>query len=742
MALSLAVKRPMDDLLESPTFPSPDAAIDVSPIKLLGDVMPAPPRGAKRRKDDFPNFIRPSSNNYDCPDDDSDDGGNLFADYRDRDELMMRDSQLDHHRHQQPQQHHHHHQQQQQQNPMPERQNFPCIWLNGGSPTRSPNLEEHGAQMTPQHDDDLARASPPAPLLEPLPKGTLIIQPSQPPGDENQPPNLSSPSTPKSTSSTPNTDPTKSGNLLGSLPPIMAQHNAANVKQQVNGLLSGPQSAETTLPGGADLGVTPGDGMEVCPECHKVFKRKVYLQRHMEREHWSTAKVFKCEDCAYETKHQSNLSVHRRTHTGERPYHCGACGQRYTQGHLLKSHIRSRHGGNMEFYNLEKKSDSTRGRKSLDMKHEALLGMHHKQDKISALLQAAAGSAAAAISPGHPPGPMSHMPKFGSGLLSQQYMNSLSYFSPLRPMMSSPMQQLPSSLLGSPRFFSFGSLGTPSSFPQSLPSLMPSLNPGLPMLSSQSNLPTSSAASDNFKKTIEAMDLKPKMNMLNPSSRMSGLSPSMLGLQVPIRLPDIPNFGSIQPKAPASLQLLPQDLTTKKSPAEADVPEQLTSKSHMTMNQMSLSEPQDLSNPRYGMVSGSSPARPQESDSATIPSPSCEGSKSPYEAHRKHDTESLVSKSWPDIGMDQDTPPPSDEEELVKESNPIKHDKHECNGDNCPHLKKLKDLRRNVFRMLSVFTPDLSVENGISSETEDVDELLYEVIYTNIEEDTVSSNKE
>ena len=59
-----------------------------------------------------------------------------------------------------------------------------------------------------------------------------------------------------------------------------------------------------------------GENLEVCPECHKVFKRKVYLQRHMEREHWSTAKVFKCDDCSYETKHQSNLSVHRRIHTG------------------------------------------------------------------------------------------------------------------------------------------------------------------------------------------------------------------------------------------------------------------------------------------------------------------------------------------------------------------------------------------------------------------------------------------
>ena len=54
-----------------------------------------------------------------------------------------------------------------------------------------------------------------------------------------------------------------------------------------------------------------------CPECDKVFKRSVYVQRHLEREHWSNARVFRCDDCGYQTKHQSNLSVHRRIHTGK-----------------------------------------------------------------------------------------------------------------------------------------------------------------------------------------------------------------------------------------------------------------------------------------------------------------------------------------------------------------------------------------------------------------------------------------
>ena len=85
--------------------------------------------------------------------------------------------------------------------------------------------------------------------------------------------------------------------------------NGMTPHHRFNGLP--PEGTTVTGPDGETL------TLEVCPECNKVFKRRVYLQRHMEREHWSTAKVFKCEDCSYETKHQSNLSVHRRIHTGK-----------------------------------------------------------------------------------------------------------------------------------------------------------------------------------------------------------------------------------------------------------------------------------------------------------------------------------------------------------------------------------------------------------------------------------------
>ena len=443
--------------------------------------------------------------------------------------------------------------------------------------------------------------------------------------------------------------------------------------------------------------------------------------------------------------------------SGERPYHCGACGQRYTQGHLLKSHIRSRHAGNMELYNLEKKSDSTRGRKSLDIKHE-LLGVHHKQDKISALLQAAAANSSVGAmggSPGQAPGSLSHLQKYGGGLLTPQYMNSLSYFSSLRPMMgspmSNPMSSLSGGLLGSPRFFNLGGLSTPNGFPQTPSSLLHPLNPAMSLLNSPANGLSSSSASESLQKTMKALDMKPKISMLSPN-HLPAMAASMSGsgLHIPIKMPDMlgmPGMMGFQPKMPiVPHQASPQDLTTKKSPAEADVPENLPVGKHL-MFPGSVSEPQDLSYPRYGLVSGASPARPQEFDSATIPSPSLDSTQSPFESSYKLDTEALLKKSWPHLGMEHDTPPPSDEEELVKDGSSIdmeeiSHvDKHECNGSNCPHLQKLKDLRRNVFRMLSVFTPDLSFENGISSETEDVDELLYEVIYTNIEEDSKNNEK-
>ena len=59
--------------------------------------------------------------------------------------------------------------------------------------------------------------------------------------------------------------------------------------------------------------------------------------------------------------------------------------------------------------------------------------------------------------------------------------------------------------------------------------------------------------------------------------------------------------------------------------------------------------------------------------------------------------------------------------------------KHACDAD-CSHAKKLRSLRRNIVRMLSVLTPDIAIESGLDVNTDQVDDLLHEVIYSNMAE--------
>ena len=70
---------------------------------------------------------------------------------------------------------------------------------------------------------------------------------------------------------------------------------------------------------------------------------------------------------------------------------------------------------------------------------------------------------------------------------------------------------------------------------------------------------------------------------------------------------------------------------------------------------------------------------------------------------------------------------------------------HRCsdpgNGQcvDCIHSEKLKTLRLNVVRMLSILVPNLNFEEkGISAEGDSVDELLHDVIESNIQEEVMS----
>ncbi|XP_027372146.1 zinc finger and SCAN domain-containing protein 5B-like [Bos indicus x Bos taurus] len=92
----------------------------------------------------------------------------------------------------------------------------------------------------------------------------------------------------------------------------------------------------TSLPEGAG---TPGWAPSECRVCKKSFPYQSQLTLH-QRTH-TGERPFQCDICAKGFIQPSDLRVHQRIHTGEKPYSCDICIKKFTHDSTLRAHKRT-----------------------------------------------------------------------------------------------------------------------------------------------------------------------------------------------------------------------------------------------------------------------------------------------------------------------------------------------------------------------------------------------------------------